>query len=271
MSQNIEMQYLNSSGQYVKIVPHTITSDNSCFLSTSVASLYGLSTSATPNDVLSFLGKYNLHWWKRRLYRITENIVNNTSVILVDGTNAQNTLSKMLYIGENYSKSEGIYQINVITSFQMSYSNMTYQVSTISNKYFTLDAENSNTMYYYPSTATMEEYSSGGLLYGRANGVTKYTISTTIGGWEYVTSSNPNAYPKSGISNDYEYSYIGVPFNNIIDGGNIFKGRYMGTGGYGVNNKNSLTFGFSPKIIFLVRQKKTIVVLEYYIVMEISE
>lgn len=53
MSQNIEMQYLNSSGQYVKIVPHTIASDNSCFLSTSVASLYGLSTSATPNDVFN--------------------------------------------------------------------------------------------------------------------------------------------------------------------------------------------------------------------------
>ena len=53
MSQNIEMQYLNSSGQYVKIVPHTIASDNSCFLSTNVASLYGSGTSATPNDVLN--------------------------------------------------------------------------------------------------------------------------------------------------------------------------------------------------------------------------
>ena len=32
MVQNIEMQYLNSSGSYEKIVPYTIASDNSCLL-----------------------------------------------------------------------------------------------------------------------------------------------------------------------------------------------------------------------------------------------
>ena len=32
MAQNIEMRYLNSSGQYVKMVPHTIASDNGCLL-----------------------------------------------------------------------------------------------------------------------------------------------------------------------------------------------------------------------------------------------
>ena len=53
MAQNIEIQYLNSSGQYVKMVPHTIASDNSCFLSTETAGLFGLGTSATPNDVFS--------------------------------------------------------------------------------------------------------------------------------------------------------------------------------------------------------------------------
>ena len=53
MAQNIEMQYLNSSGQYEKMVPHTIASDNSCFLSTETAGLFGLGTSATPNDVFS--------------------------------------------------------------------------------------------------------------------------------------------------------------------------------------------------------------------------
>ena len=53
MAQNIEMPYLNSSGQYVKMVPHTIASDNSCFLSTETAGLFGLGTSATPNDVFS--------------------------------------------------------------------------------------------------------------------------------------------------------------------------------------------------------------------------
>lgn len=52
MSQNIQMQYLNSSGQYEKMVPHTIASDNSCFLSTETAGLYGLDGNATPDDAL---------------------------------------------------------------------------------------------------------------------------------------------------------------------------------------------------------------------------
>ena len=47
------MQYLNSSGQYEKMVPHTIASDNSCFLSTETAGLFGLDGNATPDDVLN--------------------------------------------------------------------------------------------------------------------------------------------------------------------------------------------------------------------------
>lgn len=35
-------------------------------LQDSVANMYGLPESAIPNDVFAFLGKYNLHWWRRR-------------------------------------------------------------------------------------------------------------------------------------------------------------------------------------------------------------
>lgn len=35
-------------------------------LQDSVAKMYGLLESAIPNDVFAFLGKYNLHWWRRR-------------------------------------------------------------------------------------------------------------------------------------------------------------------------------------------------------------
>ncbi len=36
-------------------------------LQDSVAKMYGLLESAIPNDVFAFLGKYNLHWWRRRI------------------------------------------------------------------------------------------------------------------------------------------------------------------------------------------------------------
>lgn len=53
MAQNIIMQYLNSDGKYVKIVPSTIASDNSCFLDTQTAKQFGLGPGATPKNVFA--------------------------------------------------------------------------------------------------------------------------------------------------------------------------------------------------------------------------
>ena len=52
--------------------PHAVTAEQvGAFtkqetLTPETAALYGLSSSAIPDDVLSFLGKYNQHWWRRR-------------------------------------------------------------------------------------------------------------------------------------------------------------------------------------------------------------
>lgn len=69
------------------------------------------------------------------------------------------------------------------------------------------------------------------------------------GEWEYLQSSNRSAYPDSGTQDGYEYEYLGIPFDNAVNGVKIETGSYVGTGKYGQANPNTLTFGFAPKLV----------------------
>lgn len=63
----------------------------------------------------------------------------------------------------------------------------------------------------------------------------------------YVNSSDPSAYP---VSDDYTYTALGR-LGDAFGGTKIATGSYTGTGTYNANNKNSLTFDFEPKIVFI--------------------
>ena len=76
-----------------------------------------------------------------------------------------------------------------------------------------------------------------------------------IGDWEYIQSSDRNAYPDSGIQDGYEYQFLGKPLDNAVEASKIETGSYIGTGTYGSSNPNSLTFSFRPKLFFLDDQK----------------
>lgn len=69
---------------------------------------------------------------------------------------------------------------------------------------------------------------------------------------EYVRASSRNAYPDSGTSGEWEYEYLGIPFDNAVTAPKIVvTGSYVGTGTYGVYNPNSLMFDFQPKMLFI--------------------
>lgn len=86
----------------------------------------------------------------------------------------------------------------------------------------------------------------------QAQGVSLVKYDPSQGAWEYLKSNNRSAYPDSGISGGYEYEYLGVPLDNAV--GPVTKietGSYVGTGTYGQNNPNTLTFGFAPKLVII--------------------
>lgn len=194
MAQNIEMQYLNSSGQYEKMVPHTIASDNSCFLSTETAGLFGLGTSATPNDVFSkiFDGVY-------------------TTLNIPAGTKDPATLLDNLldeYIAGKRDKSVGyVCYATSVAHPVLAGNSYILKINVISQKYVSVEA-------------------------------VSYNMGTTSGAKIFTRSK-----------------YNGV-WNEWRNEDRVETGRYTGTGAYGSNNPNSLTFSFKPKL-FLISEDGT--------------
>ena len=75
--------------------------------------------------------------------------------------------------------------------------------------------------------------------------------SENIGEWEFIQDTNRNAYPDSGNKDGFDYQYIGVPLDNAVTAPKIETGSYVGTGTHGQANPNTLTFGFSPKLVLI--------------------
>ena len=137
--------------------------------------------------------------------------------------------------------------------------------SAISNKYFLYNVSfNSND---YPSTSNLskiylassnftcriygDEYGDGNVYYfGKFKEITSEKKTTN----EIVTSSNPNAYPNSGTQDGWTYTKLPPILNKV---GLITIGNYQGTGKNGVNNKNSITLQYPPKVLVVMQENGT--------------
>lgn len=86
----------------------------------------------------------------------------------------------------------------------------------------------------------------------RACTVSSQIVNVAAGETTYEHSTDRNAYPDSGTVDGITYSYLGVPFEKFPTMPQIEMGSYTGTGTYGSSNPNSLTFSFSPKILYLL-------------------
>lgn len=78
---------------------------------------------------------------------------------------------------------------------------------------------------------------------------------STIGYSEILYSASANAYTEGKDGNGYQYSYLGVPSEFLPRYAQTESGSYKGTGTYGANNPNSLTFIGKPKLVFINDKK----------------
>ena len=247
-------------------------------LKDATAALYGLGTGAVPDDVLAELGKYKQYWWRRRVPSKPQYMEEQTDVtdsneisgISYLGTTVQvaKTISFNPDTGENIilenpesvsleswnSVSAGIVQISKITDKAPCY----IKVPNISTPVY-LPA-GSNTTSASGNGTMIVQYSTGAkkVTFGHFESTTAIAkiVTTKLGSvpasdWQYLQSSNRNAYPDSGTQDGYEYEYLGIPFDNAVTASKIATGSYVGTGTYGINKPNSLTFDFEPKIVLI--------------------
>ena len=241
----------------------------------------------TTEDILNWLGNYNLYWWKRRT------VTPNTEYQAKQGSfNVQNPLTELgagvgavtvVYSNSPTLKQEGngyvflneilSYEDNINTPDPSSgYSGgITLFLGgssitggkTLSNPYYMyIKKGNKNSNIYMiqgtSQACQVRAYSSTNLnLYIQGSNVGSISATTTIesitagynyGEWEYLTSNNINQYPKNGITENYEYQFLGIPFNNATEAQKSFFVKYYGTGQNTTVDK-TFNLDFIPKFI----------------------
>lgn len=218
-------------------------------LKDATAALYGLGTGAVPDDVLAELGKYKQYWWQRKEY-----------------TSGTYTLDASATISLNYNTGTWWIQysdtVSVDTLGAVSLPNYTEltgngsgpaedALNTIKGKFFRYGGGgtgiNVNTAQIY-LRGSADAYWSAGL---KAQGQKVIGVAGSYVATDYVQSGDRGTYPDSGFVGNYEYEYLGIPFDNAVTAPKIETGSYVGTGAYGANNPNTLTFGFKPKMVFM--------------------
>lgn len=230
-------------------------------LQDATAALYGLTSSAVPDDVFAAIGKYKQYWWRRRVNIAEGGYVEHQTVVSGNIYINEDTPTTAMKVYITYSSA---ITVNTATGNITFYNPQTMTGSTarqdpslLLGKYAKNLSTSKNTLYFISDNATYYETEEGDPSVNRyTSGVYEvtsvYNEDVYIGDWQYIQSINRNAYPDSGIQDGYEYEYLGVPFDNAVTAPKIETGSYVGTGTYGADNPNTLTFGFVPKLVFIV-------------------
>lgn len=233
------------------------------------AALFGLGADSVPDDGFAWLGKYNQHWWRRRVKTGGWQVKTNSSEITSIYAERQATIDRNIWYSKELDFDESGNPIlknpNVVS---VDWNNYT-AANVIKGYYFQSEesSSGSSTLPYSPRDPLNDarcsiRYVSSGASdftqdesdYNRIRGYTSslsISYQTSYTEWEYVQSSDRSAYPDSGEQDGYEYEYLGVPFDNAVGAPKVEVGSYTGTGTYGSGNPNKLTFGFEPKIVLI--------------------
>lgn len=213
-----------------------------------------------PNNILEMFGK---HWWKRRVIETGEAIVEELNIGQYQFTAKGSTGSLMttLYYANSYTLNQEGYELVNPVKFELSYTSGSSAQETFNGKYYMIGTTKGDTVYYCGTVDDSKNFNAS-YTYNSSTetyivtfqGVTTrtYQVKTyeTLGEWEFVLSTDPNAYP-TGESGMFYYEYLGVPFTNAREGAKIEKGTYIGTGEYKSSSPNILTFNFVPKIVIV--------------------
>lgn len=228
---------------------------------------------ATPNKAFEYLGKFNLHWWKRRgvsgrweiseipmteEYRIVEMMNQNSGTVWYSNGATVDSSGKI-------SLDSPVASINISTTGGGADA-LVAQISPCLGHYCIVKTVEGKITHEYqcvflPVDANLTHDDNGWAVYTDKYVEVKAVYTEDVGEWEYVQSSNRSAYPDSGEQDGYEYQYLGVPFEDFVERVKVEFGSYTGTGKYGLSNPNKLTFDGTPVYCVIFGTDKT----KYYV------
>lgn len=254
---NLENNKANRSDVYTK--NQTLTD--------SVKAAFGLSNSGNPNDVLAYLGKFAQHCWRRKsLVTATKYRIKETDFADKYSRGSVHLYKKVgtIYYGDDFVFDEDSGTISLKNQVQWTsgaasdlkgkYIRSTNGAIKASEDGSSATETNVTDVIYYPTNAEHRFLNPDDNLYWSYGfvAITSESYKVNVGGYDYVFSPNSWTYPEAGTSGNFEYTYVGIPFENTIYIPKFANGTYYGTGKNGSTNKNSLTFDFEPKIVIVL-------------------
>lgn len=197
-------------------------------LKNETAALFLLGSSGTPNQVLNFLGQFNLHQWKRR--KVTKKLV-KTAVSQVASSRSDTAFyvhytNAAPYVTNDFSDSSVKWGSNP-TYFGggAAQSTTTQMTNTLKNCYWTPTSGNHITpeypKFYSGGSARFSSTTSSSVTTVTGTDTVQLSCQITYSDWEILKSTDRNKYQDSGMSNPvaindgyecYEYVYLGNPY-----------------------------------------------------------
>lgn len=249
-------------------------------LKDATAALFGLGAAAVPDDVHNWVGQYATHWWSvlhgkagTGYKEARTNIAANTAVTGAAAITI--SLSKTLTIDQ----STGAVALASPTTISFPRYPTTYaaiepylsQLVAQAPVYIQGLLDDRTGVYYLPAGSTYSGTSTGSAItvYARPDADDYYTVALNggakvsaqkitsqlynipAGATTYVNSTDRNAYPDNATEGNLTYRYLGIPFDNAVKASRIETGTYVGTGLYGAENPNSLSFDFEPRVLII--------------------
>lgn len=222
-------------------------------MSDDIRSALSLPNDAAPVAALGKMSALFPHWWKRRRRTVTIGMGDEIQVA-VHGRSSSTSSGTYSYYPEvalDPVTETVAFAGTKKTTSSLSYSEPTNAQVIVGN-------------YFTPYDYSGIYYATSYVGKGRKDGSDYYFVflmarrvfaQVTYGEWEYLYSTDRNAYPVgiTDYNDGYEYIYLGVPFDNARDGVRIEYGSYTGTGTAGSANPTTLTFGFVPKLVIIER------------------
>ena len=251
------------------------------FLKDATASLFGMGVNAVPDDVLAYLGRYFHHWWSVINGQETTQYIEKQTDITVN-VDMNHGMSRDIQYSHEISIDRSTGAVSLMNPQTFNIPRTTYTDTFLTAMQGLLDLapvsisnlyDHDSVVYYLPSGPAIESSSGAATctithsFYGDykraqlnksatnlAKIVTSEIIVIPAGETSYEDSTDRNAFPDSGTVDGLTYEYLGIPFDNAVKAIKMSIGMYVGTGLYGADNPNVLTFDFSPKVLIIAPQ-----------------
>lgn len=195
-------------------------------LSDATGSMLGLGSTATPDQALAVLGKYNQYWWWR------------TSVSKATSTRITFSANNYISYSDSVKIASGHVVLGDATSVFTHGDQPASQLDVLTGKYI----DNGSDVYYCNGSPSKSGSGSSATFSVSAS---KIIVGTSA----YVQANAKSTYPEDGLSGDYYYAALGRPLDNAV--AHTMSFSYVGTGTWGGSDPTVLTFPFRPKLVII--------------------